>query len=359
MKALMLHADPGRLHPYHQTGRVPKSGWSLPCHHEPLPLLHAAYLISDYSIQWDWHCNNEWWWYLAPVPSNLCHVCWWLPRANPGNVHTQQPMSQMSGALWQARFIHSISSVRLWQSQGHIPPVRWWCMHVSLGLLSGRPEASLWAILGETPSHKHFCIHYTWHPPSITARCVQALGGLANWHIWFIGNQHVMSIHSPQSPHFDVCQRYILDESCNRQGAQKHVPHSAQSYSWSSNHGQVSPRIITAACALLDFLYLAQLPSHSSFTLVCMEESLDHFHNNKDIFVELGIHNHFKIPKFHSLIHYVPLIWLFDTTDNYNTEQMEQLHICNAPEGVAVRLGQREPCKWKIHFCPTVFSLTR
>ena len=79
-------------------------------------------------------------------------------------------------------------------------------------------------------------------------------------------------------------------------------------------NGQVSPRIITAARALLDFLYLAQLPSHSSFTLARMEESLDRFHNNKEAFVELGIRNHFKIPKIHSLIHYVPSIRLFGTT---------------------------------------------
>ena len=32
---------------------------------------------------------------------------------------------------------------------------------------------------------------------------------------------------------------------------------------------------------------------------------------------------------------------------------------CNAPAGVAVRLGQGEPSWWKRHFCPTVFSSTR
>ena len=73
-------------------------------------------------------------------------------------------------------------------------------------------------------------------------------------------------------------------------------------------NGQESLQIITAVRTLLDFLYLAQLTSHSSSTLAHMEESLSRFHDNKDIFVELGIRNHFKYPKLHLLLHYVPLI---------------------------------------------------
>ncbi|KAN0131614.1 hypothetical protein V8E53_010456 [Lactarius tabidus] len=82
-------------------------------------------------------------------------------------------------------------------------------------------------------------------------------------------------------------------------------------------NGQVSPH----------FLFLAQLPSHLSHTLARLEDSLSRFHNNKEVFVDLGICNHFKIPKIHSLLHYTPSIRLFGTTDNYNTEQTERLHI--------------------------------
>ena len=85
--------------------------------------------------------------------------------------------------------------------------------------------------------------------------------------------------------------------------------------------------IIRAVCALLDFLYLAQLPSHTTASLLCLEDSLAHFHQNKDVFVDLGIHKHFNFPKIHSLVHYQLSITLFGTTDNYNTEQTEQLHI--------------------------------
>ena len=92
--------------------------------------------------------------------------------------------------------------------------------------------------------------------------------------------------------------------------------------------GQVSPwRIIAAVRALLDFLFLAQFPSHTATTLTRLDDALARFHKNKEVFVELGIRNHFNLPKIHSLIHYSALIHLFGTTDNYNTEQTEQLHI--------------------------------
>jgi hypothetical protein len=51
------------------------------------------------------------------------------------------------------------------------------------------------------------------------------------------------------------------------------------------------------------------------------------FHNNKAIFVDLGVWENFHIPKLHSLLHYRSSICLFGTTDNHNTEQLERLHI--------------------------------
>ena len=81
------------------------------------------------------------------------------------------------------------------------------------------------------------------------------------------------------------------------------------------------------ACALLNFLYLAQLPSHTSDTILCLEESLACFHDNKAVFIDLGIHRQFNYPKVHSLLYYQSSITLFGTTDNYNTKPTECLHI--------------------------------
>ena len=78
---------------------------------------------------------------------------------------------------------------------------------------------------------------------------------------------------------------------------------------------------------LLDFLHLAQYQCHTSDTLNQLQGALSVFYDNKPIFMDLGAWEHFNIPKLHSLMHYVLLIHLFRTTNNYNTKQSECLHI--------------------------------
>ncbi|KDQ49252.1 hypothetical protein JAAARDRAFT_201038 [Jaapia argillacea MUCL 33604] len=72
---------------------------------------------------------------------------------------------------------------------------------------------------------------------------------------------------------------------------------------------------------------LSRYPAHTSDTLQSLEESLDEFHANKAIFVDLGIRSHFNFPKLHACCHYIDCIKMFGTTDNYNTETSERLHI--------------------------------
>jgi hypothetical protein len=91
--------------------------------------------------------------------------------------------------------------------------------------------------------------------------------------------------------------------------------------------GQVPSRVVKAVRAILDFVYLAQFPSHTTDTLRRLQESLESFHFNKAVFIDLGTREGFNIPKLHSMLHYTSSIALFGTTDNYNTEQTERLHI--------------------------------
>ncbi|KAI1784280.1 hypothetical protein LXA43DRAFT_976757 [Ganoderma leucocontextum] len=91
--------------------------------------------------------------------------------------------------------------------------------------------------------------------------------------------------------------------------------------------GQSPARLVRATRALLDFLYLAQYPTHTSETLALLEEHLQAFHENKSIFIDLGIRTNFEFPKLHSLDHYRRSIELFGTTDNYDTQYSERLHI--------------------------------
>ncbi|KIJ57828.1 hypothetical protein HYDPIDRAFT_34756 [Hydnomerulius pinastri MD-312] len=92
--------------------------------------------------------------------------------------------------------------------------------------------------------------------------------------------------------------------------------------------GGASPtRLVRAVRGLLDFLYIAQYPCHSDETLTLLDDALTRFHQNKQIFVDLGIRAAFELPKLHSLRHYVYMIQRFGTTDNYTTEYTERLHI--------------------------------
>ena len=91
--------------------------------------------------------------------------------------------------------------------------------------------------------------------------------------------------------------------------------------------GWDSTCLVCAMCALLDFLFLAQFQCHTSDYIDQLDNALSEFHTHKAIFTDLGVWDHYNIPKIHSLTHYVSSICLFETTDNYNTEQTERLHI--------------------------------
>ncbi|KAF8240378.1 hypothetical protein L208DRAFT_1058407, partial [Tricholoma matsutake] len=89
-------------------------------------------------------------------------------------------------------------------------------------------------------------------------------------------------------------------------------------------------RLVTCPHASLDFLDLAQDPTHSEETLLQMQEALDLFQANKSIFVDLEIRKHFRVPKLEGLNHYVTSIRDFGALDNCNTEYAERLHIDKA-----------------------------
>jgi hypothetical protein len=91
--------------------------------------------------------------------------------------------------------------------------------------------------------------------------------------------------------------------------------------------GKVPSKVLLVYRSLLDFIYLSQYPSHDDTTLGYLQDALDMFHKHKNILVHIGIREHLDIPKIHSMVHYIDSIRLFGTTDNYNTEAFERLHI--------------------------------
>jgi hypothetical protein len=91
--------------------------------------------------------------------------------------------------------------------------------------------------------------------------------------------------------------------------------------------GAVNSKVLTIARSLLDFIYYSQFQLHTSSTLEKLEKTLKTFHENKQIFIELGIRKHFNIPKLHAIQHYVEKIRYLGSPDGYNTEAPERLHI--------------------------------
>ncbi|KAG9095571.1 hypothetical protein FS749_010202 [Ceratobasidium sp. UAMH 11750] len=95
--------------------------------------------------------------------------------------------------------------------------------------------------------------------------------------------------------------------------------------------GSRPPEAVGAARALMDFMYRVRLPQLDDDNLDKLEDDLAEFHELKDIFVskggldtKLGWDG---IPKVHMLSHYVFMIREYGTTDGFNTEASERLHI--------------------------------
>ncbi|KAL1711531.1 hypothetical protein EV715DRAFT_278440 [Schizophyllum commune] len=122
-------------------------------------------------------------------------------------------------------------------------------------------------------------------------------------------NHNIRILHGRDITHDEICRvllGLVLDIP---------LPHRAHS------------RIVRTVRAVLDFLYLAQYPVHTNVTLQQMNDAPESFHREKAVFIELNIRDNFNIPKLHFAIHYVQNIKMFGTTDNFNTQYTERLHI--------------------------------
>lgn len=95
--------------------------------------------------------------------------------------------------------------------------------------------------------------------------------------------------------------------------------------------GNRPAEIVGAARALMDFIYRAHLPQLHEGDLAALESDLAEFHDYKDIFRSAELLKSKKlfngIPKIHMLRHYAQSIRELGTTDGYNTETPERLHI--------------------------------
>ncbi|KAH7090985.1 hypothetical protein BKA62DRAFT_626299 [Auriculariales sp. MPI-PUGE-AT-0066] len=114
-------------------------------------------------------------------------------------------------------------------------------------------------------------------------------------------------------------------------------------------HGLVPDNAVRAARALLDFLYTAQYENHSDATLDGLTTALSEFHKLKRVFSIEGVRTDFNLPKLHAMQHYIECIRLFGTTDGYNTEATERLHIDlakHAFDATNKREFVAQMCRW-------------
>ncbi|KAH9830310.1 uncharacterized protein C8Q71DRAFT_817709 [Rhodofomes roseus] len=90
---------------------------------------------------------------------------------------------------------------------------------------------------------------------------------------------------------------------------------------------QVPRRVVAAIRSLMDFIYLAHYPIHSTSSLGNMRRALEDLHRHKQVFVELGLRMDFNIPKVHWLEHYVVSIIRVGSCAGFSTDISERLHI--------------------------------
>ncbi|KAK0472256.1 hypothetical protein IW261DRAFT_1553379 [Armillaria novae-zelandiae] len=72
--------------------------------------------------------------------------------------------------------------------------------------------------------------------------------------------------------------------------------------------GCADSNVTTCIWAVLDFIYYAHYEEHTTESLQKLEEAWCTFHDHKAVFIEQGIHEHFNIPKIHSIAHYASTI---------------------------------------------------
>ncbi|KAI8976577.1 hypothetical protein BD414DRAFT_495902 [Trametes punicea] len=92
----------------------------------------------------------------------------------------------------------------------------------------------------------------------------------------------------------------------------------------------VSACLICATRAMLYVLCLVQYMTHTTRTLKLLDGKLFAFHAAKSILVDLGIHEHFRLPEQHTLEHYRQSIELFSITGNYDTLYSEHDAVAGA-----------------------------
>jgi len=103
--------------------------------------------------------------------------------------------------------------------------------------------------------------------------------------------------------------------------------HAIQRYIIGIVAGAIPPWFLIAICSLLDFRYLAQMPSFNETVLSKLDAALQSFHDNKEAIIAAGVHSHFEIPKLELLQHAVPSIQASGAVLQWSADVTEHAHV--------------------------------
>ncbi|KAG1892811.1 hypothetical protein F4604DRAFT_1876051 [Suillus subluteus] len=91
--------------------------------------------------------------------------------------------------------------------------------------------------------------------------------------------------------------------------------------------GHVPQAIVRAFRAFLEFCYLVRRNTITESTLAEIQDALSRYHQHRTIFVESGAITTFSLPRQHSLVHYIYLIWQFGAPNGLCSSITESKHI--------------------------------
>jgi hypothetical protein len=86
--------------------------------------------------------------------------------------------------------------------------------------------------------------------------------------------------------------------------------------------------MVRAVRALIEFIYLSQRSIHDTESIEQMNDALERFHENVEVFVETGVRPEQSTPpRQHALIHFIKAIRLFGAPNGLCTSITESKHI--------------------------------
>jgi hypothetical protein len=85
--------------------------------------------------------------------------------------------------------------------------------------------------------------------------------------------------------------------------------------------------MVRAVSAFTEFCYLARRSQIDETTLKLIDDAIERFHHEREIFIEVGVREDFSLPRQHSLMHYSSLIRLFGAPNGICSSITESKHI--------------------------------